>query len=163
MIQAKTLFRAALLAILVLFGSLAVNVAVPTSATALPLVYGNVVIEGYGSTANLLVVGTGSSTFRGMRPNTSSDSWPAFVRNVRAFYVPPGYTAVSRYGYGYASGWHPTTVGFFAPKSVHHVRFPFLPDRSCHVASHAYIHSRHFDVGICRLLPNHPICPRAAW
>jgi hypothetical protein len=106
MIQAKTLFRAALLAILVLFGSLAVNVAVPTSATALPLVYGNVVIEGYGSTANLLVVGTGSSTFRGMRPNTSSDSWPAFVRNVRAFYVPPGYTAVSRYGYGYASGWH---------------------------------------------------------
>lgn len=99
-IQAKPIFRAVILAIIILMGSTISNAA-PASAA----VYGNVVIEGYGSTANLKVVGEGSATVKTMQPNTSSDGWPAFIKNVRGFYVPSGYTAVSRWGYGYKGGY----------------------------------------------------------
>lgn len=81
------------------------TIACPEAARA--AVYGDAVLEVYGSTADLYVVPTGSSVYKKMRPNTWSYEWPAFMRNVRAFHVPSGYVAMNtRTGYGYMPGWH---------------------------------------------------------
>lgn len=104
-IQAKPIFRIALLAIAMVMAFALTGVIKASPAEA--AVYGNIITEGYGSTANVSVVGEGSSTIKVMRPNTDSYGWPAFVKNVRAFYIPSGYTGVSQWGHGYAGGrWH---------------------------------------------------------
>src|SRR6478736_2011467 len=109
-IQAKPLFRAALLAILVLLGSTVVNVAQPPAAQAATY-YVNVVLEGYGSTANVRILAPTETVYKTMRPNTSSNGWPTFMPNVARFSIPSGYVGVSRWGYGYKSGkWYSFTT-----------------------------------------------------
>lgn len=118
-IQAKPLFRVALLAIVIMVAALSFNIASPKAASAaqksmVPAAtyYGNQVFEGYGSTANLGLVANGSSTVKYMRPSTASYQWPTFISNVRGFYVPSGHTAVSQWGHGYGAGWHFFSSGY---------------------------------------------------
>jgi len=109
-IQAKALFRAALLAVLIMLGSTAAVVTSPAPAMAATQ-YDNVVLEGYGSTANVRILAPTQTVYKTMRPNTSSNGWPTFMPNVARFSVPAGYVGVSRWGYGYKGGtWYSFTT-----------------------------------------------------
>jgi hypothetical protein len=102
-IQTKPLFRAAILATTLLAGSAVINVASPAAAQAATW-YDNVVLEGYGSTANIQILAPTATVYKTMRPNTSSNGWPTFIPNVAKFHIPKGYVGVSRWGYGYKGG-----------------------------------------------------------